>query len=220
MALGAVSFGHSRFKTGRCWILKQNLMVSAKCKTHDHNRAWRPSRHFSLRPQLPPRWGRFFGRVRGSPLHRNNGPQRLIACRRDAIGAPVWLFFDPAFCQSSAYLLDASYPEEGPEQGSSFVTRSALSHGECDQVARAFISPSPSARAVLAVNRRLAERLSAREIARSPEVRCDGPAQAEARQLSLTASPPSPVALAVSLLSFLHLRLIDASLTKLRWPLG
>jgi hypothetical protein len=31
-----------------------------------------------------------------SSLHRNNGPQRRIACRRDAIGTAVWLFFDPA----------------------------------------------------------------------------------------------------------------------------
>jgi hypothetical protein len=47
---------------------------------------------------------------------------------------------------------------------------------------------------VLAVNRRLAEQLSALEIYRSPEVRCDGPAPAEARERSLIASPPFPVA--------------------------
>jgi hypothetical protein len=41
---------------------------------------------------------------------------------------------------------------------------------------------------VLAVKRRLAEQLSAREIARSSEVHCDVPDQAEAREQSLTAS--------------------------------
>src|SRR5664279_5937968 len=67
------------------------------------------------------------------------------------------------------------------------------------------IFPSPSAPTVLAVNRRLPEQLSALEIYRSPEVRCDGPAPVEARERSLTASPPFPVALAISLLSFLRL---------------
>jgi hypothetical protein len=43
---------------------------------------------------------------------------------------------------------------------------------------------------------------------------------AEARERSLTVSPLFLPILAVSLLSFLHLRLIDASLTKLRRPLG
>jgi hypothetical protein len=58
-----------------------------------------------------------------------------------------------------------------------------------------------------AANLNPAERLSVREISRFPEVRCDGPPRAEARQLSLAASPLSPVALAVSLLSFLYLQL-------------
>src|ERR1019366_729237 len=68
------------------------------------------------------------------------------------------------------------------------------------------ISPSPSAPAVVAANRRPAEQISAREISRSPEARCDGPAPVEARARSLTASPPFPLALAVSLLSFLRLQ--------------
>ena len=55
------------------------------------------------------------------------------------------------------------------------------------------------------MNRRLAEQLSAREISQSPEERCDGPAPVEARERSLTASPPFPLALAVVLLSFLHI---------------
>jgi hypothetical protein len=59
---------------------------------------------------------------------------------------------------------------------------------------------------MLIVNRRLAGQLSAREISQSPEERCDGPAPVEARERSLTASPPFPVALAVWLLSFLHLQ--------------
>jgi hypothetical protein len=67
----------------------------------------------------------------------------------------------------------------------------------------ALISPSPSALGVSATNLNPAERLSAREISRSPEVRCDGPAQAGARQQSLTVSPPF---LAVLPLSFLHLQ--------------
>jgi hypothetical protein len=57
---------------------------------------------------------------------------------------------------------------------------------------------------VLAVNQRLAEQLSAREISRSPEVRYDGPAPAVARQQLPAASLPFPVALAVSLLSFVR----------------
>ena len=54
-------------------------------------------------------------------------------------------------------------------------------------------------------DRRLSEQLSAREISRSPEVRCDGPAPVEARERSLTASAPFPLALAGVLLSFLHI---------------
>jgi hypothetical protein len=46
------------------------------------------------------------------------------------------------------------------------------------------ISPSPSALAVLVVNRRLAEQLSAHEISRSPEVCYCGPAPMEARERS------------------------------------
>jgi hypothetical protein len=51
-------------------------------------------------------------------------------------------------------------------------------------------SPSPSARAVRAVNRRLAEQLSAREISRSPEVRCDVPDRVAARRPGLFFGKP------------------------------
>ena len=47
-----------------------------------------------------------------------------------------------------------------------------------------------------------ADLLSAREIFRSPEARCDGSVPVEARKRSLTASPPFPIALVVSRLSF------------------
>jgi len=67
------------------------------------------------------------------------------------------------------------------------------------------ISPWSSAPAVLAANRRLSAQLSGREISRSPEGRCDVPAPVEVRERSLTASPPFPLALAVSLFSFLDL---------------
>jgi hypothetical protein len=50
-------------------------------------------------------------------------------------------------------------------------------------------------------DRRLSEQLSAREISRPLEVRCDGPALGESRERSLTVSPPFPLALAVLLLS-------------------
>src|ERR1700693_4438827 len=71
------------------------------------------------------------------------------------------------------------------------------------------ISPSPSAPAALVVNRRPVEHLSARKTSRSPEVHCNGPAQVESRGRSLAASPPFPVVLAVSLLSFLRLQPAD-----------
>jgi hypothetical protein len=48
--------------------------------------------------------------------------------------------------------------------------------------------------------------LSAREIFRSPEVRCDGAAPVEARKRSLAASLPFVLALAVSSTSFLRLQ--------------
>ena len=65
---------------------------------------------------------------------------------------------------------------------------------------------SPSALDVLVLKRPLAVTLSANEISQSLGERCDGPAQDEACERSLTASPPFPVALAVSLLSFLRLQ--------------
>ena len=64
-----------------------------------------------------------------------------------------------------------------------------------------YVTSSPSAPAVVAVNRRLSEQLSARHIPRFPEVRCDGPAPVEVRERSLSVSLPFPLALAVSLLS-------------------
>jgi hypothetical protein len=66
-----------------------------------------------------------------------------------------------------------------------------------------FIPPSPLA---LAVNGHLAGPLFAREISRSPEVSCDGPAPVEASERSLEASSRFHLALAVSLISFLHLQ--------------
>src|ERR1700679_2410564 len=71
---------------------------------------------------------------------------------------------------------------------------------------KVFISPSPSALALPAVNRRLVAQLSGREIFRSHEERCDGLAPTEVHERSLTASPRFPLALAVSLLSFLRLQ--------------
>src|SRR5450759_2487978 len=59
---------------------------------------------------------------------------------------------------------------------------------------RELISPSPSA----LVNRLRADQLSAREISRSPEVRCSDPAPGEARERSLVDSPPFLPALSIS----------------------
>src|SRR5260370_34463417 len=81
-------------------------------------------------------------------------------------------------------------------------------------------SASPSALGVLAVNRRLAEKLFANEISRSPEVCCSGPAPEEACERSLVTSPPFLLALAVSSPSFLRLRQVDAVLADFRRPLG
>src|SRR6266702_6199266 len=55
-------------------------------------------------------------------------------------------------------------------------------------------------------NRGVAEQLSAPEISRSHEARCGGPAPMEACERSLIASPPFLPVLAVSPLSFFHLR--------------
>jgi hypothetical protein len=52
----------------------------AVCPVLDGKRTW----------AMPPRCGA------APSLNRNDGPQRRITCRRDAIGAAVWLFFDPA----------------------------------------------------------------------------------------------------------------------------
>src|SRR5476649_2599693 len=76
----------------------------------------------------------------------------------------------------------------------------------CLEAFVALISPSPSALVELAVNRRLAEHLSAREISQSPEVRCNGPVLVEGCGRSLIASPPFLLTHAVARLSLLHLQ--------------
>jgi hypothetical protein len=65
-------------------------------------------------------------------------------------------------------------------------------------------SPSPSTLGGSTAFLGAADLLSAREIFRSPEARCDGPAPVEARKRSLAASPPVPIARAASLPSFLR----------------
>ena len=55
------------------------------------------------------------------------------------------------------------------------------------------------------VSRLLSKHLSSREICQSPEVRCDSPPLAEACEQSPIASLPFPPALAVALISFLHI---------------
>src|ERR1700738_1344703 len=69
-----------------------------------------------------------------------------------------------------------------------------------------FVISSPSARGVPAASRRLAEKLFANEISRSPEACCSGPPPEEACERSLAASPPCLLALAVSSPSFLRLQ--------------
>ena len=66
------------------------------------------------------------------------------------------------------------------------------------------ISPSPSARCALVVNRRVAEQLSVPEISRSPEVCRDGSAPEEACERSPVASLPFLPALVVSSSSLLR----------------
>jgi hypothetical protein len=81
------------------------------------------------------------------------------------------------------------------------------------------IFPSPSALGVPAVNRCLAEKLSANEISRSAGVCCDTLAPEETCGRLLIASLPFPPALAVLLPSFLRPWQIDAIVEKFRWPL-
>jgi hypothetical protein len=66
------------------------------------------------------------------------------------------------------------------------------------------LTSSPSA-VVVAVDRRLAEQLSANEISRSPEVRCGAPSPMEALERSRVVWCPFLPTLAVSPLSFFHL---------------
>jgi hypothetical protein len=66
--------------------------------------------------------------------------------------------------------------------------------------------PSPSAFGGSTAIRSIADQLSAREISRSPQTRCGGPAPLEACQRSLIASPPFLPVLSVSPPSFLQLQ--------------
>jgi hypothetical protein len=101
-----------------------------------------------------------------------------------------------------------------------FFLADALSRRVSASVHGRVTSPSPSALGVPAASRRLAEKLFANEISRSPEVCCSGPAPEEACERSLGASQPYVLALAVSSPSFLRLRQIEAVLAEFGRPLS